>query len=151
MRSLNIALTIIIFCFAMSIVNTVDSAYFESNGYSIFGFHSTPPISTADYAEFDNDNINARLQGYVDPSEQPTGLSAGLLDDVTKKLGMINMIINSLYYSTIGFGDFMGSFGSDDMTFIPYYITVPLTILFGISVFLDLAQYIRGFYFQNAG
>jgi len=146
MRSLLFSFAVIIFCLSVNIVNQVEADYVAERYTPLFGWTAgEAPISASGLDEYQDSSINGTLKGYVDPVEQPKGMdSAGFFDDAVKKLSLLNMVINTLIYSTVGFHEFLHTLGRPGFEFIPYYIGVPLSILVNINHFLAVVQFIRG-------
>jgi hypothetical protein len=153
MRSIAISMAVILFCLSVNIVNRVDTDYNTEIGRPLFGWAAGSWKSTADYSDYSDENINGTVGRYTRPDEQPAGFETmQFFDDLTKKYTTINLIMNTLIYSTVGFHIFLNTLGRPDtgIIFIPLYIGVPLSVLVNINHALAVLQYIRGFNIKNA-
>jgi hypothetical protein len=150
-----ISFWVIIVCLSINIVNHVDVLYFGETGKPLFGWTAgDTPVNTNTLDEYHPDNINNTMGIYTVPGEQPEGLvNAGFIDDLQKKFSILDLIIKTVLYSSVGFYKFAAHLGRPDsgLTFIPTYIGLPLTVLICINHVLGIMQYVRGFNIKNAG
>lgn len=130
MRAWTIAWAVLMFCWAINIVNVVEYEFSVAHGEqrNLFGFKVTSPLG---YDSIQQINSQAALmvtiETYIRPAEQMLGvpllsLVSSLIFMWTAGTNLIKMFI----YSTLGFFVWFRNMGRSDMTIVPDYIAGPI-------------------------
>jgi hypothetical protein len=139
---------------ATQIVDQLNISYFNEKGRPLFGYvngmgSAAYSQKTAALSRFNEDNINGTVNEYINPNQQPSGGTSLLtwIDQWIKSLKAVNIIFNTLFYCTIGFGVFVNQIfyvplGNTNLLSDTWVGALGLAI--GILQFLQISAFIRG-------
>jgi hypothetical protein len=131
MRAWTISWAVLMFCWAINIVNVVDYEFSSAHGgaRTLFGFQVTSPLGYDSIAEFNSQSaFMTTVQAYITPVEQMLGVP--LLSLVSSLIFMWSAgisLIKMFLYSTLGFFIWIRNMGRSDMVIIPDYIAGPIS------------------------
>lgn len=110
MRSLAISFAVVLFVFSISIVNQLDSDFYDENGRRLVGFNVTAPYNTQSsrFDDLQDDNWNDTMGDWGVVNENP---SEGIIDTFWNAgvvvIKGVKFLVNVLWNSTLGFGSFI--------------------------------------------
>ena len=144
MRSLMISVTIIMFTFCITILNSVDANYAIEKNRSLYGWNTTSPL-TPDSSEFTgitNNGVNKTLHQLSTPRENPI---RNFVDTVWSSFIWvyqgIKLIVNVLINSSLKFSSFIQHLGhGEEFTLVPAYIANIMSIFVNLNHVLAIFQ-----------
>jgi hypothetical protein len=113
--SVTLSMFVVCLVFGTQIVDNLNNAYFAEKGRLLFGYTNganayayQQTVSKLD--NYKEDNINGTVYGYIDPSQQPGGAGVFVwIDQWLKSLRGIGMIFSTIFYMTVGFGQYINN------------------------------------------
>jgi hypothetical protein len=153
-RSLLISFFVIFFVFSIQVVNTVNADYMSEKQRPLFPFTVDDGRFsglTDKLNRFDDAGTNATFNEMVTPTEQSEKSGSGITefwDTARKSLSLLNILLYTIFYATIGFGAFLNNIGNG-IVIIPPIITIPLTIGVNLLHIINVMSYIRGVNFED--
>ena len=155
-RSILISFFVIFLVFGFQIVNFVNADYRDEMDRDLFPYKVDNVDQRFDgllgrVEKFDDAGLNSTFGQMVTPTEQTEKSGSGITefwDTARKSLDLLNILLYTIFYATIGFGAFLNNIGHG-IIIIPSYVTIPLTIGVNLLHIINLMSYIRGVNFED--
>ena len=152
-KSMMVSWVVISLVVAVMLVRQVNDAHYTDTGNQLFrqyNVNDNTAYATLKnrMANFAEDKVNNTVQTYLNPSQQPTG--TGILvwiDQAIKAIQGIKVVFDIIYYSTIGFGDFINGLfftALSGRSLIGTELNWFLTAALCFNHFLSVMSWIRG-------